>query len=127
MPARILIGAILTALLAVSAAFPQAAAESVLLNQSSATATAKTGSTLGHALNSSGNKLGNQIQSLTQSKVVTTSKVVTHTQRASQTRRVVSAKTPAGAAKPPSNNASMITSVQGGRVTHSSPAAPSHN
>jgi hypothetical protein len=127
MQIRLLFGITLTVVLTLQAAFSQAAAESVLLNQSSAAATAKAGSALGSALNSGGTKLGNQIQNATQPKPG--SKVVTQTTKGtSQTRHIAKATGPT-AKKSASNAASMVTSIQGGRVTHSSEAAaaPPHN
>ena len=103
-------------LLAVRVAFPQAAAESVLLNGNSATATAKAGTALGNALNKTTNKIAGQIQTVPQSKVVTHK-----TQRAAQVQ-----SHPPATATAPSKGTSMITSIQGGRVTHSS-APPSPN
>ena len=127
MRARVVIGITLLILLSGTAAFAQAAAESVLLNQHSAAATAKAGTALGNALNKAGSQLGGQIQNIPQSKVVTTPRLGAQTaQQATQTLRVAQAKAPAVATK--SGGSSMITSVQGGRVTHSAPttAPPSH-
>lgn len=109
-----ILGVILfTFVLAVGAAFPQAAAESVLLNGNSATGAAKAGTVLGNTLNKTSNRIAGQIQTVPQSRVVThTSKRATP----SPSHR----HAPASA-----NGASMITSIQGGRVTHSSAAPPS--
>jgi hypothetical protein len=125
MRARILTGITLTLLAAVPVAFSQAAAESILLNQSSATATAKAGTSLGNALNKAGGQLGGQIQSIPQSKVVTAPRLGAQTsQHATQTRHLAQAKAPAVPAKSAGSGGSMITSVQGGRVTRPSPASP---
>ena len=125
MRARILIGIALLLLLAVPAAFSQAAAESILLNSNSAAATAKAGSSLGNALNSAGGKLGGQIQNIPQSGSAAPAKVVVHrTQTASQPRQVAQAKNPPAAGTKPASGGSMITSVQGGRVTRPTQASP---
>ncbi len=124
MRARVLIGITLLVLLAVPAALSQAAAESVLLNSNSAAATAKAGTSLGNALNSASGKLGGQIQNIPQSKTVTHRALGVHkTQTASQARQVAQAKNPPLATKPASGG-SMITSVQGGKVTRSAPPTP---
>jgi hypothetical protein len=119
MRAHILPVTLFVLLLAVRAAFPQAAAESVLLNGNSATAAAKAGTVLGNALNKTSNKIGGQIQTVPQSKVVT--------HKAQRAAQIQSHPPAPGTAK--ANGASMITSIQGGRVTHSSatPAPPSPN
>jgi hypothetical protein len=118
MRAHILSVSLFVLFLAVRPALPQAAAESVLLNGHSATATAKAGTVLGNALNKTSNKIAGQIQAVPQSKIVTHK-----AQRAPQAQ----SHPPAPATTPANAGASMITSVQGGRVTHSSttPATPS--
>lgn len=124
MRARILIGIILV-ILATTAAFAQAAAESVLLNQSSAAATAKAGTSLGGALNRASSSLGGQVQNIPQSKTVTHTAVVGHkTQNAAQPRQVARTKNPPPVGAKPASGGSMITSVQGGRVTHATQATP---
>ncbi len=121
MRARILIGITAAIFLAAQVVFAQAAAESVLLNSNSAAATAKAGTSLGNALNRAGSSLGGQIQNIPQSKVVTHPALGVHkTETASQARQVAQTKNPPLAAKPASGG-SMITSVQGGRVTRSTP------
>jgi hypothetical protein len=113
--------------LAVGAAFPQAAAESVLLNGNSATAAAKAGAAMGNALNKASNKIAGQIQT------VQPAKVVTHkVQSAPQAQSHPSApatSTTTTTTTTTSNGAPMITSIQGGRVTRSSatPTPPAHN
>ncbi len=120
MRTRVLIEITLLVLLAVPAAFSQAAAESILLNSNSATATAKAGTSLGNALNSAGSKLGGQIQNIPQSKTVTHTSVVVHkTPTASQPQQLAQTKNPPPAK--PASGGSMITSVQGGKVTRSAP------
>lgn len=106
-------------LLAVSVAFPQAAAESVLLNGNSATATAKAGTILGNTLNKTSSRIAGQIQTVPQSKVT-----IHPSKRATQS--ISHLHTPTATT---GNAASMITSIQGGRVTHSSatPTAPPPN
>jgi predicted metalloprotease with PDZ domain len=121
MRARIVIGITLTMIVAVPAAFSQAAAESILLNQSSAAATVKAGTSLGNALNKAGSQLGRQIQNIPQSRVVTAPHLGAQTsQRAAQTRHVAQVKPPAPAGKSGASGGSMILSVQGGHVTHAS-------
>lgn len=117
MRANILSVTVFVLLLAVRAALPQAAAESVLLNGNSATATAKAGTVLGNALNKTSNKIAGQIQAVPQPKIATHK-----AQRATQAQ-----SHPPAPPTAPANGASMITSVQGGRLTHSSatPAPPS--
>jgi hypothetical protein len=97
-------------LVAVGAAFPQAAAEAILLNGSSATAVAKAGTVLGNTLNRTNSRISGDVQTLPQSKVIT------HTKKpALQAQRHLHAP-----ATITTNEASMITSIQGGRVTYSS-------
>lgn len=128
MRARILIGIALLLILSASAAFAQAAAESILLNSNSAAATAKAGTSLGNALNSAGGKLGGQIQNIPQSGTGAPAKVVVHrSQPAGQRQQLAQAKNPPAAGTKPASGGSMITSVQGGRVTRPTqptPAAP---
>jgi hypothetical protein len=117
MRANILLVTLFVLVLSVSAAFAQAAAESVLLNGNSATAAAKAGTVLDNTWNKISNKTARQIQTVPQAKVVT------HTSK----RGTPSAShLPAPAI---ANRASMITSVQGGRLTRSSatPTPPSPN
>ena len=116
MRARILLGVMFSVLLGVRAAFPQAAAESVMLNAHSAAATAKAGSALGDALNKASSHIAGQIQTVP--KATTVSGKVQHVQ--AKTR-------PAGAATAPvaasgtsasgkaASGTSMITSIQGAR------------
>jgi hypothetical protein len=121
MRARILLGIMFTVLLSVRAAFPQAAAESVMLNAHSAAATAKAGSALGDALNKAGNNVAGKIQTVPKS--TTVNDKVQHVQ-AAKTRPTGAATAPASAsgtsvsAKPASGTSSgtsMITSIQGAR------------
>ena len=103
-------------LLGVDAAFAQAAAESVLLNGSAATAAAKAGTVLGNNLNKAGSKTAGQLQTVPKSRVVVhPSKPATHS-----TNRPTAPTAPA--APTVANRAPMVTSIQGGRVTHSSAA-----
>lgn len=105
----------LTVLLGVRAAFPQAAAESILLNGHAAGATTKAGSALGNALNKASNNVAGKIQTVPKSTAVN-----------STVQHVPAPKTqPAGAATAPVASAatsssgksasgkSMITSIQG--------------
>lgn len=117
MRVRILLGIMFTVLLGVRAAFPQAAAESVMLNAHSAAATTKAGSALGNALNKASHNIAGQIQTVP--KATSVSGKVQHVQ-AAKTR-------PAGAATAPvaafgtsasgkrASGTSMITSIQGAR------------
>jgi len=119
MRAHILYVTLFVLLLAVTAAFPQAAAESVLLNGNSAAAGAKAATVLSNTLNKAGNRIAGQIETLPQSKpVIHTSKPVTHSPSHRNAPKTTT-----------TNGASMITSIQGGRVTNSSaaPTAPSPN
>jgi hypothetical protein len=117
MRARILLGIMFTVLLSVRAAFPQAAAESVMLNAHSAAATTKAGSVLGNALNRASNHIAGQIQTVP--KATTVSGKVQHVQ-AAKTRPAGAATAPiaasgTSAAGKPAAGTSMITSIQGAR------------
>jgi len=122
MPGRILLGIMFTVLLGVRAAFPQAAAESVMLNAHSAAATAKAGSVLGDALNKAGSNLGRQIQTVPRSS--TANVKIQHVQpRKTQTAAAATAPVVASGAPSSGKSASgtsasgtsMITSIQGVR------------
>ena len=97
-------------LVGVGAAFPQAAADAMLLNGSSASAVAKAGTVLGNTLNKTNSRISGEVQTLPQSKVITRTK-----KPAVQAQSHLHA--PATITR---NEASMITSIQGGRVTYSS-------
>ncbi|MGB9203539.1 MAG: hypothetical protein WCB94_06125 [Terriglobales bacterium] len=117
MRTRILLGVMFTVLLGVRAAFPQAAAESVMLNAHSAAATTKAGSVLGDALNKAGNHIAGQIQTVP--KATSVSGKVQHVQAAktrpagAATAPVAGSGTSASAKSAPGK--SMITSIQGAR------------
>jgi hypothetical protein len=127
MRAHILAGVTLTIFLGVQAAYPQAAAESVLLNGNSAGATVKAGSALGKAFNKASGKLGNQVQKT----VVEPSGMSVKIERTPRTPASPAApsaapKTSADSKttpKPAPSGGSLITSIQGGRITHSSSSA----
>ena len=96
--------------------FSQAAAESVILNSNSAAATAKTGSTLGDALNTAGGNVANRITTVTKGSVAQPTSpnrgvkpVVSHTAQNSSA-------TSSTATKPSSAASSMIRSIQGGQL-----------
>jgi hypothetical protein len=112
MRACILLGIMFTVLLSVRAAFPQAAAESVMLNAHSAAATTKAGSVLGNALNRASNHIAGQIQTVP--KATTVSGKVQHVQ-AAKTRPAGAATGPGSASGKPAAGTSMITSIQGAR------------
>lgn len=117
MRARILLGIMFTVLLGVRAAFPQAAAESVMLNAHSAAATTKAGSALGNALNKVSSNIAGQIQ--TAPKSTTANGKIQHVQ-AAKTRPAGAATAPASASGTsasgkPASGTSMITSIQGTR------------
>lgn len=123
MRARVLIESTLVIILATPAAFAQAAAETVLLNQSAATATAKAGTSLGSALNRASSGLGGQIQNIPQSRTAASAKVIVHRSQPATTRQqLAQAKNPPAAGAKPASGGSMIMSVQGGRVTRTTPA-----
>ncbi|HEX8926124.1 MAG TPA: hypothetical protein VF786_10050 [Terriglobales bacterium] len=114
-----LAGVVLTVFLGIQAAYPQAAAESVLLNSNSATATVKAGSALGKALNKASSNLGNQVP-----RTVAPSGMSVTIERKPRTP-APSAATPApptSSSKPAAASGSLITSIQGGHVTRSAPA-----
>ena len=117
MRTRILLGVMFTVLLGVRAAFPQAAAESVMLNAHSAAATTKAGSVLGDALNKAGNHIAGQIQTVP--KATSVSGKVQHVQAAKSrpagaASAPVAGTAPSTSGKSPSGK-SMITSIQGAR------------
>lgn len=97
--------------LGVHTSYPQAAAESVLLNSNSATATVKAGSTLGNALNKASSKLGNQAERT----VAEPNGVKVTIERTPRTP----APSATAAGKPAPAAGPMITSIQGGRITRS--------
>jgi hypothetical protein len=117
MRARILLGIMFTVLLGVRAAFPQAAAESALLNAHAAATTTKAGSALGNALNKASNNLAGKIQTVPKSTAVNGK--IQHVQ-AAKTRPAGAATAPASASGTsgsgkPASGTSMITSIQGTR------------
>ncbi len=113
-----LAGVILTVLLGIQAAYPQAAAESVLLNSNSATATVKAGSALGKALNKASGQTSNQIQ-----RTVAPSAMSVTVERKPRTPAPSSEKPATTTSSPkPATGGSLITSIQGGHVTRSGPA-----
>jgi hypothetical protein len=112
MRARILLGIMFTVLLSVRTAFPQAAAESVMLNAHSAAATTKAGSVLSNALNKASNHIAGQIQTVP--KATTANGKIQHVQ-AAKTQPADAATAPGSAAGKPASGASMITSIQGAR------------
>jgi hypothetical protein len=119
MRARILLGIMIMVLLSVRAAFPQAAAESVMLNAHSAAATTKAGSVLGDALNKASHSIAGQIQTAPKSTATTVSGKVQHVQVA-KTRPAGAATAPVAASGTsasgkPASGTSMITSIQGAR------------
>ncbi len=119
MRVHLLAGIILTVFLGIQAAYPQAAAESVLLNSSSATASVKAGSAVGKALNKAGSKLGNRVQrTVTEPSGVNV--IIERTPRTPKPPATPAASTPAATTTKPTNG-SLISSIQGGRVTRSSP------
>ena len=125
MRANVLLGIAFSVLFLVRAAFPQAAAESVMLHANSATATAKAGTALGNGLNDASNKLGNQVQTLTQPKAGSTqhatagggTTVVHHTTHSVPAAKTGNKSGNNGAAPKPNYTGSLITSIRGGRVT----------
>lgn len=119
MRARILLGITFTVLLGVRAAFPQAAAESVMLHGHAAAATTKAGSSLGNALNKASNNLAGKIQAVPKSTAVNST--VQHV-RAPKTQPAGSTTAPGPASGTPASGTgkttsgkSMITSIQGTR------------
>ncbi len=115
---HILAGVVLTVLLLIQAAYPQAAAESVLLNSNSATATVKAGSALGKALNKASSHTSTQVQ-----RTVAPSGMSVTIERKPRTPAPPAAKPepPSSSPKPASANGPLITSIQGGHVTRSGP------
>jgi hypothetical protein len=111
MRAHILAGITMTVLLGAQAAYPQAAAESVLLNSNSATATVKAGSSIGNALNKASNRLSNQVQQTVAEPSAMTVKI-------ERTPRFPAkpASAAATATKPAPATGSLITSIQGGQL-----------
>src|SRR5579859_3458900 len=122
MRARILFGVVFVVLLGVRAAFPQAAAESVLLNSNSAAATSKAGSVLGNALNKAGGNLAAKIQTVPKS--TATSGTIQHAQAPKTRSAAPATPTVSASAGGSSASGSMITSIQGAR-TNRAPAPAS--
>jgi hypothetical protein len=122
MRANILAGVTLTIFLGVQAAYPQAAAESVLLNSNSATATVKAGTSLGNSLNRASGKLGNQVQQTVNHAAVQPSR----SQQASGVNVKIE-RTPrtAAAPQPSATGNSLITSIQGGHIVRPSATSAS--
>jgi hypothetical protein len=124
MRAHSLAGVILTIFLGVQAGYPQAAAESVLLNGNSAGATVKAGSALGKAFNKTSGKLGQRAQRSVAEPSGMTFKIE-RTPRipapAPSTAPATSTNSDARTKFPTSG--SLITSIQGGYITHSSSSA----
>lgn len=120
MRAHILAGITITILLGAQAAYSQAAAESVLLNNSSATATVKAGSGIGNALNKASNKLRNQVQQ-------TIAEPSTMTVKIERTPRIPAnpASAVAPATKPAPATGALIISIQGGQLKRSPDATSS--
>lgn len=118
---HILAGVVLTVFLGIQAAYPQAAAESVLLNSNSATATVKAGSVLGKALNKASSQSSNQVQ-----RTVAPSGMSVTIERKPRTPAPSAAKAAPTTSSPQPATASgpLITSIQGGHVTRSA-AVPS--
>jgi hypothetical protein len=104
-----------TVLLGVRAAFPQAAAESVLLNSHSAAATAKAGSALGNALNKASSNIAGQIRTAPTS--TTVNGKIQHVQAAKTRPAGAAPASASGTSAPgkPAPGTSMITSIQGTR------------
>jgi len=106
-----------------SSAFAQAAAESVLLNGSSAASTVKAGSAIGGALDRANRNMGSRMQTITHAKQSGTSRS-SYVRSGTASPRVTrptsqAAVNPSVASK---SNGSLIVSVQGGRLTSSKPA-----
>jgi hypothetical protein len=117
MRVRILLGIMFTVLLGVRVAFPQAAAESVLLNGHAAAATTKAGSALGNALNKASNNVAGKIQTVPKSTAA--SSTVHHvpapkTQGPGAATALAAGSATSSSGKPASGK-SMITSIQGVR------------
>jgi hypothetical protein len=110
MRARILLGMMFAVLLGVRAAFPQAVAESALLNAHAAATTAKAGSVLGGALNKASNSIAGKIQTVPKSATVNR-KIQRIQPPKTQTSGAVIA--PGSTSRASASGASMITSIQG--------------
>jgi hypothetical protein len=107
-------------------AHAQAAAESVLLNGHVGVAGAKAGTAMGNSLSRATSGLAGQIQNVPHANVTVHSAPRT---TPSPRNSSASSTTVTAAHAPSTNGGSMITSIQGGRVTRpsvSSPA-PQHN
>ena len=115
---HLLAGITLILFLGAQTAYPQAAAESVLLNSHSATATVKAGSTLGNALNKASNKLGDQVENTTAAPSGM-SVIIERKPRTPAPSATKPAPT-AAVTKAAAGGGSLITSIQGGRLSRSS-------
>ena len=103
-------------LVTIRSVFPQAAAESVLLNGNSATAATKASTALGNGLNKSSKKVAGQVQTISPLK-------------GPSKRATLSSTHSSAPAHTANERSSMIISIQGGRVTHSSASStqsPAH-
>jgi hypothetical protein len=110
MRARILLGIMFAVLLGVRAAFPQAAAESAMLNAHSSATAAKAGSVLGEALNKATNNIAGQIQTVPKSTAVNGK--IQHIQPP-KTQPAGAATAPGSASGASASGTSMITSIRG--------------
>lgn len=121
MRAHFLAGTTITILLAVQAAYSQAAAESVLLNSNSAAATVKAGTSIGNALNKASGKLANQVPTAVNHPKRTQSSGVNVV--IERTPRTAAPATAATTTAKPATSGTMITSIQGGHITRPAVAA----
>ena len=99
------------------AAYAQAAAESVLLNSNSAAATVKAGTAMGNALNGASNKLANQLPATVAHPRPAHAASGVEVKIERTPRMPVSSASAATPAKPANPNGSLITSIQGGKVS----------
>lgn len=113
MPARILPLTLIVLLLGVGTGLAQATAEATLMHGNSATATARSGTVLGRALNKASRGIAGQVQN------VPRPSVVTHRGRPAPQAPGSLPATAAGS--------SMIVSIQGGRLTRPAAASPQQN
>ena len=122
MRTHFLAGVTLTIFLGAQAAYPQAAAESVLLNGNSAAATAKAGTSMGNALNRAGSKVGSQVQQTVTHRATPISRpsgVNIKIERTPRTSVKPASAQPSAAASGP-----LITSIQGGHMSRRDSSTP---
>ena len=123
MRAHVSLGIAITVVLASGSALAQAAAESVLLNGSSATSTVKTGTALGNALNNATKNLSNQMHTVNHRRLGSQSSAVQAKKTVNRKQGLSPTKSAAASTPRVSNGSSLITSIRGGRLVPATSAS----